>query len=254
MKVLAIARNTFREAVRDRVVHILLVFSLILIVGSRVLSPLALGEGVKITKDLGLSLISLFGLLVVIFVGSSLVHKEVERRTIYILLSKPIRRWEFLIGKFTGMAAVLGAVTALMLGVLLALLVATGAGYDGGVVVAAGLVAVELVVMTAVALLFSTFTTPTLSAVFTLALYMVGHLSGDLLEFARAVPNPANRIASEILYCVLPNLEMLNVRAEVVHGLELGPMRVAAAVAYAALYTLFLLGTGSVILSRRDFR
>jgi ABC-type transport system involved in multi-copper enzyme maturation permease subunit len=254
MRVLAIARNTFREAARDRVVHLLLVFSVILIVGSRILSPLALGEGVKITKDLGLSMMGLFGVLVVIFIGSSLVHKEVDRRTIYLVLSKPIRRWEFLLGKFAGMTATLGAVTGLMLVVLLLLLLATGAGYDGGIVVAAALIAAELTLMTAVALLFSTFTTPTLSAVFTLSLYIVGHLSGDLLDFARAVPNPVNRAFSEALYCLLPNLEMLNVRAEVVHGLALAPARVAGAFAYAALYTLFLLGAGSVVLSRRDFR
>jgi len=254
VRVLAIARNTFREAVRDRVVHLLFVFSLVLIAGSRVLSPLALGEGEKIVKDLGLSLIGLFGVLLVVFIGSSLVHKEVDRRTIDILLSKPIRRWEFLVGKFAGMTATLGAVTALMLAALLALLAMTGAGPSGGIVVAGLLVVVELALLTAVALLFSTFTTPTLAAVFTLSVYITGHLSADLLDFARAVPNTANRVVSQVLYCALPNLEMLNVRSEVVHGLPVAPERLAAALAYAALYTAFLLGLGSVILSRRDFR
>lgn len=254
MKVLAIARNTFREAVRDRVVHLLFIFSLVLIAGSRVLSPLALGEGEKVVKDLGLSLMGLFGVLLVVFIGSSLVHKEVDRRTIYILLAKPIHRWEFLVGKFAGMTATLVAVVALMLGALLVLLLLTGGGLEGALALAAFFVAVELMVLTAVALLFSTFTTPTLAAVFTLSLYIMGHLSADLLDFAKAVPNGVNRAASQVLYCLLPNLEMLNVRAEVVHDLPIAPARAAAALAYAALYTAFLLGVGSVILSRRDFR
>jgi ABC-type transport system involved in multi-copper enzyme maturation permease subunit len=191
---------------------------------------------------------------VVLFTGSSLVHKEIDRRTIYILLSKPVRRFEFLLGKFVGMAATLAAVTALMLAVLLALLAATGSAPDGGVALAAGLVGVELVVMAAVALLFSTFTTPALSAVFTLALYVAGHLSGDLLDFAKAAPNAANRFVAEALYAVLPNLDVLNVRAEVVHGVAIEPARVLLAVSYALLYTAGVLAAASLILSRRDFR
>jgi ABC-type transport system involved in multi-copper enzyme maturation permease subunit len=251
---MAIARNTFREALRDKALFVLAIFSLVLVVSTRIMSPLALGEGTKITKDVGLSCLSFFGLLAIIVMGASLVHKEIDRKTILVILSKPVARHEFLLGKFLGMADALVTLVILMLVTLQVTLLISGKGFDLPVLKAGFLTFIELLVMTSIAVLFSSFSSTALSAVFTFAFYVVGHFSSDLLLFAAKLPSSFARQVCQFVYYVIPDLELFNVRALVVHGADVPADRLLAATAYGLMYTLGVLVLSAVIFSRKDLK
>jgi ABC-type transport system involved in multi-copper enzyme maturation permease subunit len=254
VKVIAIAQNTFREALRDKALYVLVVFSVVLVGSTRVISPLALGEGVKITKDVGLSAISFFGMLAIIVMGAGLVHKEIDRKTIFMILSKPVSRPQFILGKFLGMADALMAMVIVMLLALQLTLLTTKAGLDVLVLKAGLLTFVELLVMTSIAILFSSFSTTALSAAFTFIIYFVGHFSSDLLTFASKLPSAFARETCHFLYYVLPDLEVFNVRGMAVHGSDISVERMISATAYGLFYALCALTLSVVIFSRRDFK
>ena len=192
MKTWAVAANTFREAIRDKVLYNLVFFALLVMGASAVIGNMTLGESIKIILDLSLAAMSVFGLLIAIFVGIGLVHKEIQRRTLYMLLARPISRRNFVIGKYLGLMLVIALNVAIMTAALLALLAFhSEAGMTGGIFVAVLLILVELMVVTAVAVLFSTFSTPTLSAMLTLGVWVIGRFSSDLVEFARKTEDPA---------------------------------------------------------------
>ncbi len=254
MKILAIARNTFREALRDKALYVLLTFSIVLVASTRILSPLALGEGARITKDVGLSCISFFGILAIIIMGAGLVHKELDKKTIFVVLSKPVARHDFILGKFLGMADALIAVVLLMLFTLQVTLLISGRGFDVLVLKAGFLTYVELLVMTSIAVLFSSFSTTGMSAAFTFSFYVMGHFSGDVLAFAERLPSSFARQVLQFLYYVIPDLELFNVRAMVVHGVDVPAERLLAATGYGLLYTAGVLVLAAVIFARRDFK
>lgn len=250
--IIAIGLNTFREAIRDRVLYLLLVFALIIIGVSRLLSLLTVGNEEKIIKDVGLAAISLFGVLTAVFVGVSLVFKEIERRTVYTLLAQPVSRAHFVFGKFVGLLAVLLLNMALMSAALFALLAWRGES-PWPLIPALLLIAVELAVVTAFALLFSSLTNPVLSSVWTFAVYVAGHLSWSLLLLRDKVPAGPARWICSALYWLLPNFKRLDLKAQVVHGLALPE-------GYVGLATLYGLGYGVVVValacwafSRKEF-
>ena len=249
----AIAVNTFREAIRDRVLYLLLVFAMIIIGVSRLLSLLTVGSEAKIIKDVGLSAISLFGVLTAVFVGVSLVFKEIERRTVFTLLANPVRRWQFLVGKFIGLIAVLAINLSLMSGALLLVLFIRGES-AWSLVPAILLILVELAIVTAFALLFSSLTNPILAAVWTFAIYAVGHLSWGLRLLQERIPEGAGRWFSEGLYWILPNLERLNIKAEAVHGLPLPDGYVWMALAYGLAYATLVLTLACLVFERKEFQ
>ena len=248
----AIAQNTFREAIRDRVLYLILAFALVLIGLGHFVSLLTIGSEIKIVKDLGLSAISVFGLLTAVFVGVSLVFKEIERRTVYTLLAQPVRRWQFVCGKFVGLSLVLAS-SVLLTGAALLIAVAVQGESTAGLVSAIVLAFVELELVAAFAVLFSTFTNPILAAVGTVATYVVGHLSWsfDLLE--RRIPAESGKLLCRGLHALLPNLDRLNVKSAAVHGVALPPGYFAAAVVYGALYTVAVLILACFIFERREF-
>lgn len=249
---IAIALNTFREGIRDRVLYLLVVFALIIIAISRLLSMLTVGDETKIIKDVGLSAISLFGVLTAVFVGVNLVYKEIERRTVYTLLANPVRRWQFVVGKFVGLFAVLTMNLMLMSLLLFGVLALRGES-AAALVPAIGLILLELALTTAFALFFSSVTNPILAAVWTFAAYVLGHLSWSLKLLAERVPEGIGRTACDLLYWILPNLERLNIKAEVVHGLALPGGFIGAAVAYGLGYTTIVLVLACLAFERRDF-
>jgi ABC-type Na+ efflux pump permease subunit len=251
--VAAIALNTFREAIRDRVLYLLLVFALVLIGTSSLLALLTVGDEEKIIKDVGLSAISIFGLLTAVFVGVSLVFKEIERRTVYTLLAHPVRRWQFIAGKFLGLFAVLGLNLALMSAALFALLVLRGVA-PGPLLPAVLLVLVELAVVSAFALLFSSVANPMLAAVATVAVYVMGHLSWSLRLLEAKLPPGAARWLCELVYWLVPNLSRLDVKAQAVHGLPLAASQVAFALGYGVAYVVFVLPLACAAFPRRDFQ
>jgi ABC-type transport system involved in multi-copper enzyme maturation permease subunit len=262
----AIAINVFRESVRDKVLYNLVLFAVLLMGASLLIGELTAGQDVKIIKDLGLSATSLFGLFIAVFIGIGLVSKEVERRSIYSLLAKPIRRTQLVIGKYIGLVLTLTVNVAAMAAAQYAVLAAMGGTLshaapggeapplDPALLVAIGLILVELMLVTAIALFFSTFSTPMLSAALTFAIFVVGHFTTDLRNFQDVVGSPAAGRMARALYWVLPNLAQFDVKADVVHGRHVPAGYVALAVAYAAVYIAMLLTISASVFSRRDFK
>ena len=251
--ILAIGINTFREAIRDRILYLLLVFALILIGVSRLLSLLTVGNEEKIIKDVGLSAISVFGVLTAVFVGVSLVFKEIERRTIYTLLANPVSRWQFIVGKFAGLMAVLWLNVGLMSVALIGIVAARGEG-PGQLVPAIVLILVELAVITAFALLFSSLTNPVLAALFTFAVYVTGHLSWSLKLLQGKVGGGFSANLFGWLYRLWPNLDYLDVKSEAAHGLPLAPGHFPSAVVYGLGYATLVLVLACAVFQRKEFR
>jgi len=253
MKVLSIALNTFRENLRDKLLYNLLVFALLMIGSSLLLMRLTLGEFHRLLLDVGLASINIFGVLIAIFVGIGLVNKEIEKKTIYTIVSKPVARYQFLVGKYLGLTLTLLVNTLVMAGGLLLVLVAQDVPIESMLFKALGLIFIEFMVITAVALLCSTFTSATLSAIFTLATYVIGHLTADLKTFGEKVDEGMRAVVTG-LYYILPNLERFNLKGNVIHHIEVSGTDLLLIVAYGLTYVAFLLISASLIFQRRDFR
>jgi ABC-type transport system involved in multi-copper enzyme maturation permease subunit len=262
-----IAVNVFRESVRDKVLYNLVLFAMLMIGASYLLGQLTAGQDYKIVIDLGLGAMSLFGLFIAVFIGIGLVSKEVERRSIYSLLSKPIHRYQLVLGKYAGLILTLIVNIAIMAAGLYAVMhyvawqfpaefVATWdvPPSDPRILKAVGLILMELSVVTAIALFFSTFSTPILSAAFTFALWIAGHFSADLRNFEQVVQSPFAAKFARGLYWVLPNLASFDVKGQVVHGRPVETGFVLLAVAYGLTYIAVLLIGAVTIFSRRDFK
>jgi ABC-type transport system involved in multi-copper enzyme maturation permease subunit len=263
----AIAINVFRESVRDKVLYNLVLFAILLIGASYLIGQLTAGQDVKIIKDLGLSATSMFGLFIAVFIGIGLVSKEVERRSIYALLAKPIHRYQLVLGKYCGLVLTLAVNLSVMALALYAVLAYISWGVapdvirmwdapalDPGLVKAVGLIFVELMLITAIAVFFSTFSTPILSAALTFGLFVVGHFSSDLRNFKDAVDSPAAARLARGLYWVLPNLSQFDVKDKVVHGIHVPIGYLGVTIGYGALYIAMLLVVSMLIFSRRDFK
>ena len=254
---MAIARNTFREAVRDRVLYNLIVFALLLIGSAIFIGELSGGQEIKIVTDLGLSAMLLFGVFIAIFVGVGLVYKEIERRTLYAILSKPIGREQFLFGKYLGLNLTLLVNVALMgVGVTLAL-VYVRRGWDSSLLriwPAILLIYVELLIITAVALVFSSFSSPALSALLTFFVFIIGHFSADVQSLANSAGTAPARWLFRALYYLLPNLSNYSVITATAHGVLPEPRAVFAVIAYALAYIVALLCVAALIFRRRNLK
>jgi len=249
-----IARNTFREATRDRVLGGVVAAGVVLLLATQLLSPLVLGEGRRLTVDLGLSGISVLGFLVVLMVGTSLVAKEIEKRTIYNLLSRPISRHAYLIGKWGGLSATLWVVAASLGFALWLVLAARGsAGHGPAVLEATYLTALELTVVTAVAVLFSAVSTPMLSALYTVGVYAVGQWSYDLRALASQFPPTLGNLLKAAANLV-PNLPLFNMRTLAADGHTTSLLHLGVASAYAALYCTAALCLATAAFEKRDFK
>jgi ABC-type transport system involved in multi-copper enzyme maturation permease subunit len=252
-----IGGNAFREAVRDRVLYNLVLFVLLLTAGAIFLGELSGGQEAKIIVDLGLSSILLFGVFIAIFVGVGLVHKEIERRTIYAILSKPIGRGEFLLGKYLGLClTLLVNVFVMGAGVSLALLYVRR-GWDPLLVSiwpAIALIYMELAILTAVALLFSSFSSPALSALLTFFVFIAGHFSADLKTFAASLGGSAARWFFTALYYLLPNFSNYSLITPAAHGYYPTASALLVALLYAVCYTSVVLAGGALIFNRRNFK
>lgn len=251
---LVVAHNTFREATRDRLLAGIVTAGLLMLGGTQILGTLALGEGRRITVDLGLSSIALLGMFVVLLVGTSLVAKEIERRTIFNLLSRPIVRHEYLIGKWAGLSAALWVVCAILgFALWLVLAVRGGQGFGAGVAQAVFLTGLELSVVTAIAVLFSALSTPVLSALYTLAFYLIGQWSYDLRGFAERAPEPLGMVLSGVAN-VVPNLPLFNMRAlaSAAHGTSVDHLLIATL--YALTYCGCALALATAAFESRDFK
>ena len=254
MKTLAIARNTFREAVRDRVFALVGVFGLLLVSSSIVLSPLTVGAQQKLVADIGLAAISAFAVLVVLFVGSGLVSKEVDKRTIMTILTKPVSRFEYLFGKYLGLLGTIGVMILSMTLLFALALLATGSRFESGYFYSIGLTVVEMMVVTAVVIFFSSFTSSVLTSIFTLGVFLAGRMLPDLERFAFVTSSDGVERGADLLGYLLPNLDLFDVRNAAVHGLPIDPMHVSWAVLYGVLYSAALLLVADRLFRRREFK
>jgi ABC-type transport system involved in multi-copper enzyme maturation permease subunit len=262
-----VAGAAFRESVRDRVPYSMVIFAVLLMAASFLISQMTAGQDMKIIKDLGLAALSVFGVLIAVFLGIGLVTKEVERRSIYGLLTKPVTRTEFVLGKYLGLLLTLlvnlGVMTLAYYAVLAYMdYVATPNAraawptppLDPRLLLAVVLIVAELALVTAVALFFSTFSSPLLSACLTLGLWVAGHFNADLRNFENVVDSAPVVVLARALYYVLPNLAPFDIKAEVVHGFPVGGRHVLMTMIYAVLYSGVLLTAAIAIFRRRDFK
>ena len=262
-----IAVNVFKESVRDKVLYNLVVFAVLLIAVSYLLGQLTAGQDVKIIKDLGLAAIATFGLLISIFIGIGLVWKEVERKSIYSLLSKPIRRSEFIVGKYAGLALTLFVNVAIMTAAFYVVLAYMNTQFpesvraswpapatDPGMLRAVALIFVELLLVTAIALFFSTFSSPFLSAAFTFGLWVIGHFNADLRNFEAVLNSQPAVYLARALYYVLPNFAAFDIKTQVVYALPIPAGYVPTTMLYGVVYVMLLLTGAVIIFSRRDFK
>lgn len=257
-KILTIALNTHKEAIRNKVFYIILVFVLLLLASSILLASLALGEQDRIVKHLGLSAINVFGLLLAAFVGVNVVYEELDKRTIYTIIASGVRRYQFILGKFLGLLITVITNVVIMAILLCLLLVVTpGCRVTPSLLYAIFLFLFEMMVITAIAVLFSSFSTPVLSAVLTFICYIIGHLSEDLLEFAKRLYDQGSVVLANVLtglYYILPNLEIYNIKNQVVYQENVESFLTWKYPAAAIVYSGILLLITTVSFSRRDFK
>lgn len=250
--ILTIARNTFKEVLRDKVFYNLFVFALLMIGSALLLGTLTIGEQSKIIKDIGLASIDLFGVLIAIFVGVGLISKEIEKRTIYTIIAKPVHRYQFLLGRFAGLVFTMWVNTAVMLVAFCVILVVGGTSPDSGLMKAVGLMTVAQLIVLSAAMLFSTFTTPTLSGIFTLALYVIGELTPDLKTLSEKLSGVSRGLLSGSYY-LLPNLALFNVKGEAAHGVPITAGYMLTAIGYGVSYAAVVLLLSCFVFQRRDF-
>ncbi len=233
-----IAANTLREALRDKILYLFLGFSVVLLASSKIFGILTVGEQDKIIKDMGLAGIQFFLMLIAVMMSVLLVSREIDSRTVYYILAKPVRRWQFLLGKYVGLLATVLLNLVLMTVILVFFVWLYGGGLDLRLVLATGMIGVEMAVLVAFAMLFSVVTKPILGSVFTLAIFVVGHVSQDLWLLTRHLPGSVGRTIVSVLYYVVPNLERFNFKTEVVHQLPIP----AAAIGFALVYGFVFAG------------
>lgn len=254
VRIHALATNTFREAIRNKLLYTLLGFGVVMIASGVVLSSLSYVEVDEILQDMGMGAIRFFSAGIAIFVGIGLIHNEVDRRTIFTILSKPVSRTEFLVGKWAGLTVTVWIQLALM-GVAFAIVSAlAGAPLTGAHALAIVLVGLELMVLVAIATLFSSFTTPMLAAFFAIGLWLIGHLTRDLYALGQQSELEGVTAMAGFVHAVMPDLEVFNKTLEAVHGLPVPLEEVGLAAVYAAGYSICTLFLAALIFARRDFK
>jgi ABC-type transport system involved in multi-copper enzyme maturation permease subunit len=263
-----VALHVFRDSVRDKVLYGIVVFAVLLIAASYLIGQLTAGQDLKIIKDLGLAAMSLFGLFIAVFIGIGLIAREIDRRSIYALLAKPVRRYEFIVGKYFGLVGTLLVNLAVMAAAYYVVLAYLGwtlppaalkalpaAPADPRLLLAIAMIACELALVTAVALFCSTFSSSALvSAALTIGLYIAGQFGADLGNLGDVVDSPAAGAVGRGLYYALPNFAAFDIKAQAVHALPIEPGYLLLTAGYAVAYITLLLVASVLIFSRRDFK
>jgi ABC-type transport system involved in multi-copper enzyme maturation permease subunit len=249
----AIAVNTFKETIRDRVLAVIVVFALIMIVGGLWLGSISLGEQGRMMMDFGLVAVTFFGLIVAVFVAAGLVHKEVEKRTVFVLFSKPVSRVAFITGKFIGLCVTMAVVIAGM-GVFLFALVWVVAGDPSGMLlVAVAMIYLQLLAVMAVTIFFSTLGSAILASVLGICVFVAGQLSHNVLSLTRLGHNTLTEVLSWVVYLIIPNLSAVDVKAGVVGEDTLGSAQVALWSMYLLAYVVVVLALATVVFRRKEF-
>src|SRR5438128_3745225 len=256
MRLVHIASNTFREAVRDRVLYNLIAFALLMSGAAILVGQISIDIERLVVINLGLTAVSLFGIVIAIFIGIGLVSKEIERRTLYTVLSRPVRRWEFIVGKFFGLAGTLVVNTFFMaIGVFAALLFVSHkfARPDALILVSLYFIILQFVIICALALLFSSFSSPLLSAVFAFSLFVIGSFAEDLRGFAAMAHGLTRWLATGAAYLV-PNFSAFNIISSVAHQQPIPGHLILYNTLYAALYTAMAVCGAVLIFEHRNLK
>lgn len=249
-----IAANTFREAIRDRIWIVLILFGASLLISSQIFTPIALGEGPRVVVDLGLSALNLLGVLVAVLVGANMVHQEIDRRSIHIILARPVGRTTYLLGKWLGLTAMLWS-TGLVMGILLTAVAWQVRGSEIVLPVAQAVVlaCLSFTILSSLAILFSSLSTPLLSALYSIGIYLMGWWAMDLRAMARTLAEPSQGLLTAASY-VLPNLDIFNARFAVAHMEAVPWLQVALAAVYAVCYSMGALALAAIAFNAREFK
>lgn len=250
--IITIARNTFREAIRDRILYMFLVFAILLIIGSKFISMMTIGEPIKIIKDIGLFSIQIFGMLIAVMMSVIMVSREFEQRTIYTILAKPVNRLHYLLGKYFGLLAIILAMIIMMVIALILIIFLFSFTLDVSMLFGAFTTLLEMMVLCAFAILFSTITKPILGSVLTLTSFFVGHLTSALLLLKDRLEDAVSQFLIPIFYYISPNLEVFNFKTEIVHNLAIPWTAVTWAVAYSIIYSAIILIVSWTAFSKKD--
>jgi Cu-processing system permease protein len=248
----AIAKLTIREAIRNKILYLLLGFALLLISFSWIIGKLTVGDELKIVKDLCISSIHIFGVFITVFIGISLVFKELEKRTIYLVISKPIHRYQFLLGKFVGLALTLFGVLSVLVVGFYAILVLHGEP-SPRLILAFYPMYLEWLIVAGIAILFSSFSTPLLSTMLTFSAFLMGHLTESLLMLKDRLTSKLADLLLNALFYALPNLELFNIRSQMVHNLPLPSGYLLTALLYWILYLGTLMLFAAFLFQKKDF-
>jgi ABC-type transport system involved in multi-copper enzyme maturation permease subunit len=255
-RVSVLASNLFREIVRDRILYIIGFYALILAVALLLLPEFAATTEDKIFLDFGLAVMSFLGFIVAIFVGTGLINKEVEKRTVLLLIAKPLSRSEFILGKYFGLLAVLAVLIASMTMIYLVFLHFGNVVYPAGsILIAVIFLFLQLSLITAIAITLGVLTSSLLATALTFAVYLMGNITQDILKLSRLSSNPGIERITQALYLVLPDLSRLNLKNEAVYGLAALPDPVSLVInsGYSLIYTALLLAIAILIFSQKEF-
>jgi Cu-processing system permease protein len=254
LRIWAIAANSFREVIRDRILYFIGFFALLMAFAWRLLPEIAVGTHEKIFLDLGLAAIGLLGIIVAVFVGTGLINKEIDKRTILVLIPKPLSRAEFILGKHLGLSGVLAVMLGVMLMIYLLMLLGMKVSFQAlPLIVSVFYLGLELILIAAVALAFGVFTSSILATLMTFGVYLMGHISKDLIQLGIISKNANILAITKNIYLILPDLERLNFRNEAVYGLLPSADVLIGNALYSLVYTGLLLGISILIFSRRQF-
>lgn len=254
IRVFTIANNGFQEVIRDRILYFIGFFSLLLILAQRIIPEIAAGTHEKILLDVGIGAIAILSVIVAIFIGTALINKEIEKRTLLMLIPKPISRAEFILGKHLGLTAVLGVMVSVMMAIYLAMLSISQIDYPlVALLTASGYLMLELALISAVAIFFGAFTSSILATLFSFGVYLMGHFSADLVELGKLSKNASIESLTTSLYLVLPNLSRLNLKNLAVYGDLPSGIELLSHALYALIYTALLLIISMLIFAQKEF-
>ncbi|AGF53387.1 sll1107 [Synechocystis sp. PCC 6803] len=253
-RIWAIAANGFREVIRDRILYVIGFFAILMALALRILPEISVGADGKIFLDLGLAATSLLGAIVAIFVGTGLINKEIDKRTVLVLIPKPLSRSEFIIGKHLGLSGVLTAMLVIMTSIYLVMLAWAKIPFSPtAILISQAFLLLELAVLTAIAILFGVFTSSILATLLSFGVYFMGHISRDLLKLGEITKNANIETLTKYLYLVLPNLERFNLKNEAVYGILPASGELWANLLYGILYIVLMLTLANLIFARRQF-
>lgn len=256
MRLLYIALNTFKESIRNKILIGVLLFSVLIIISTMLLVQLTIGQWMKITVDIGLGAISLFGNLMAIFLGINLVAREIDRKTVHTIISKPIKRYEFILSKYIGLILTI-LVNIVLMFIILMLILTFYVKYDipyMGTIQAFYLLILEFMIISAFAIFFSVFSTPIMSAAFSLTLWFIGHLLSDLRFWSRRSESETFKFIIDAVYYLLPDLELLNLKSNIVYQITADSNYIFWVSSYAILYSSLLLFAAILIFEKKDLK